>query len=178
MRALLTILLLLLLKLNQTQAQSKDSSHFDTIKKHSPLRATIYSAIVPGLGQIYNKKYWKLPIVYGGMGTFIYFAQINRKDYLWLKEGYVNRVLEKPEDPILAQYSTQGIQSAMETARQNMEWSYIGAFAVYVLNIIDASVDAHLYTFDVSDDLTLRIEPRIVSYPTTSNVQLKLTLGF
>ena len=162
---------------------AQDTIHADTNsvvlvpKKHSPLRASIYSTLIPGLGQIYNKKYWKLPIIYGGMGFFIYNAGLNRTDYLWLKEGYVNRLLEKEEDPFLAQYSTDGIKSAMDAARQNMEWSYIGAGVLYILNIVDASVDAHLYTFDMSDDLSLRVEPvymPLQAHQSAFGFQLKL----
>lgn len=158
---------------------AQDTLQVDTTKKtktHSPVRASLYSTVAPGLGQIYNKKYWKLPIVWGGIGTALYFAQFNRTDYRFFKQGYVNRELGLPEDPELAQYSTSGIQSAMETSRQYMEWCYIGAFVVYLLNIVDASVDAHLYTFDVSNDLSLRITPSVVS-PNTMAIGLKFSVS-
>lgn len=158
---------------------AQDTLRVDSLSKpkiHSPLRASLYSTVIPGLGQIYNKKYWKLPIIWGGIGTAIYFAQYNRTDYRFFKQGYVNRELGLPEDPELAQYSTTGIKTAMETARQNMEWCYIGALAVYLLNIVDASVDAHLFTFDVSDDLSLKITPTVVS-PNTMALGVKLSVS-
>lgn len=153
----------------QDTTRTADTSIVVKKKIHSPLRASIYSAVIPGLGQIYNRKYWKLPIVYGGIAGFLYFAQQNRVDYLYYKQGYVNRTLALPEDALLAQYSTQGITSAMDGSRQNMEWCYIGAAAIYLLNIVDASVDAHLFNFDVSDDLSLHFVPRYIPTPLSQN---------
>ena len=125
------------------------------------MAATIMSAVVPGLGQIYNKKYWKVPIIYGGLITAGYFLKINRDAYLEYKIAYIAELDTNPNTTSQINYPLAGLQSYMEFYHTRMEICYIAVGLLYVLNIVDATVDAHLFTFDVSDNLSLRVTPEI-----------------
>lgn len=122
------------------------------------------SAVLPGLGQVYNKKYWKIPIIYGGLATAGYFMKINRDAYLELKEAYIAEVDTDAATISHFNLPAEGLLSYMEFYRTRMEICYIAMGMLYVLNIVDATVDAHLFTFDVSDDLSLRIMPEFNTF--------------
>jgi hypothetical protein len=137
------------------------ASTTDTLKvKHSPKKAAIMSAFLPGLGQAYNKKYWKIPIVYGGLGALGYFIRFNAVEYSFYRKAYLAKIDDDPatidEFPFA---SADGLLQRLNQHRRTRDMLIAGAVLVYALNIIDASVDAHLFEFDVSDDLSLRIEP-------------------
>lgn len=144
-----------------------------TTVEHSPRKATIYSAVLPGLGQIYNRKYWKLPIVYGGFATLGYFINFNNERYTLYRQAYsdiidndpytnshldlkVNPSFFKPEN--IAQL-TENLRRAKDGWRRNRDLVVIGTVVFYAVNIIDASVDAHFFNFDISDDLTINWAP-------------------
>lgn len=128
---------------------------------HSPRKATILSAVVPGLGQAYNQKYWKIPVVYAGIGACTYLFISNNKEYKILKNELQFRFLQDTLslNPKYSSYSDQNLISLKNYYQRNQELSIIVGVLIYALNIIDASVDAHLFSFDVSDDLTLNIRP-------------------
>lgn len=139
-------------------------SQIDTIPSvselsHSPKKATIYSAVLPGLGQIYNKKYWKLPIVYAGIGGFTYFIIDFNKEFRKYKTALINYENGIP-DEFTDMYSSAALSSEMERWRTNRDLCIIGAALFYILQIIDANVDAHFFTFDIGDDLTLKMTPQ------------------
>lgn len=152
----------------------------DTTPVHSPKKAALRSAIIPGWGQAYNKKYWKMPIIYAGLGTCVYFITTNQIEYNHLKKAYLLRIDDDPNTQDL-RYATdipnEVIYDYMETYRGYLEWSVIATVAIYALNIIDATVDAHLFTFDVSDDLSLRWQPTMQmaynKWQPTLSLQLK-----
>lgn len=135
-------------------------------KKHSPKKATLYSAVLPGLGQAYNKKYWKIPIVYAGIGTIFYFANTNGNSYkeyrnaFDYKTGTTTDVSDDIKD-IADRYPAESLIIMRDYYRRNMELSWIIMALWYGLNIIDATVDAHFFEYDISDDLTLKVEPVI-----------------
>lgn len=129
----------------------------DSLKKHSPKKATLYSAVVPGLGQVYNRKYWKVPIIYAGIATAGYFAVSENNDFIRYKNAYLLR--QKGETDEFSTQSEQWILSNMEISRRNRDLMVIATAAVYVLNVVDAAVDAHLFYFDVSDDLSMQWQP-------------------
>ena len=146
---------------------SEDTVHLQDSQaqpaSRSPARASLLSAVLPGSGQIYNKKYWKLPIVYAGLGTSVFFILDNRRQYLRFREAYL---LDLDTNTPSSIYAEQGItvnqlRAAADQYRLWMEWSYIATGIVYVLQIVDAAVDAHLYSFNVSDDLTLNWRPEV-----------------
>jgi hypothetical protein len=132
-------------------------------KVHSPAKATLMSTLVPGLGQVYNKKYWKLPIIYGGIGTSLYFAFSNHKEYNRFKDAYLIRIDTdiNTKDEFDGILSPEDIRSNMDVYRRNRDFSYLIAGLIYVFNIVDAAVDAHLFTFPVNDNLSFYFQPTI-----------------
>jgi hypothetical protein len=144
---------------------STDSTSLKKNKKteryHSPAKATWMSAALPGLGQIYNKRYWKPPIIYAGMAVSIYFLIDNQTKFLVARNSLRARegVPGFDVDPKYQSYSASQIQSDRDFFRTNRDYSIIGITAVYALNLVDAAVDAHLKSFDVGDDLSLRFRP-------------------
>lgn len=133
---------------------------------HSPKIASCLS-IIPGGGQIYNRKWWKLPIVYGTMGVATYFVCDYGKKYVVMKKEYFNRVNGNTELllPEYARESDDLIKGIRDEYRSRMEISIAALSILYMLNIIDACVDAHLFYFDVSDDLSLQWQPQIQVMP-------------
>lgn len=130
-------------------------------KKHSPFKATIMSTALPGLGQIYNGKWWKVPIIYGGFGGLIYSSVFNDLKRQTYKEAYLRRIDDDPNtvDEFEGVYSDANLRELVSFYQRNRDLSLIFTGVLYALNIIDASVDAHLKDFDVSDDLTLKVRP-------------------
>jgi len=132
------------------------------VSKHSPTTAMLLS-IIPGGGQIYNRKYWKLPIVYGTLAASGYFVYFSADKMLSFRNEYINRRDGNTEllNPDYADYENENIIQLKNDYRRNLEIA-IGITAIlYTLNIIDAMVDAHLYYFDISDDLSLRWTPTV-----------------
>jgi len=131
-------------------------------KEHSPPRATILSAVIPGLGQAYNRKYWKIPIIYAaGTGLYLYFDYANTRFNLF-KDTYETEFAKGPDAD----------QNVMNWAVANRDlWSKRRGYSVifmgllYVANVVDAMVDAYFLSFDVSDDLSMRIEPNLDQIP-------------
>ena len=140
---------------------------------HSPRRATIYSAVLPGLGQIYNRKYWKLPIVYGGFVTLGYFINFNNELYVKYKQAYSDIIDTDPNtnsfkklnvnpiffEPDKISQLTERLRLAKDGSRRNRDLVVISTAVFYALNIIDASVDANFFNFDIGDDLTINWVP-------------------
>jgi len=153
----------------------------DTIKVNdinplAPAKAAFFSAIVPGLGQAYNKRYWKIPIVIGAIGTGIYFYSDNNTKYHRYRDAYKVRIAGgKDEFP---EYSTATLINAQKTFQRNRDLSALISIGLYVLNIVDANVDAHLMQFNVNDNLTLHpdIYPNDINYK--QNVGLVLNYRF
>lgn len=130
------------------------------IKKHSPTAASLMSAALPGLGQVYNKKYWKVPIIYTAFGALGYFATYNNSFYQKYKTAYKYRVDgDSTTIDNFPLWSVNDLKFAKDNFRRYKELNYIGIVAVYLLNVLDASVDANLFNFDVSDKLTMQIRP-------------------
>lgn len=146
---------------SNSKAQSIDST---LKKKHSPKLASIYSAVLPGLGQAYNKKYWKIPIVYTGIAAVSYFAITNNKYYSKYKTAYKYRMDgdSTTVDNYVGLYNSQNLLDLRNYYRRNLELTVIAGVVVYALNIIDASVDAHLFDFDIDDNLSLKYSPLLL----------------
>ena len=136
----------------------------------SPKKASIYSAVIPGAGQIYTKKYWKVPIIYGGLVTSAYFINDNNNQYKEYKDAALVSY-ETGEDQL--GYTYEELIILKDYYRRNREISYFSFVGVYILNIVDASVNAHLFNFDVSDDISLNIHP----YSTFSNTGVSFSLN-
>lgn len=145
----------------------------------APSRAAFYSAVVPGLGQAYNKKYWKIPLVYAGMGAGVYFYLRNDKDYDRFRNAYKRRLAGYTDDEFYGTGDTPTISSdrlvdAQINAQKNKDISIIVTVAFYLLNIVDANVDAHFRQYNVSEDLS--IQPNLDFNPI--NTQANYGLSF
>jgi len=138
-------------------------------RSHSPKAATIMSACLPGLGQVYNGKWWKVPIVYAGLGGLGYMVYSNYSNYHLYLEAYeystgdLTEVSEQAAQ-LAVHYSSSQLQTYKESYRRDFELFTIITVAWYGLNILDACVDGHLYTYDISDDLSLSVDPYLRPY--------------
>ncbi len=121
---------------------------------NAPARAAFYSAVLPGLGQAYNRQYWKIPLVYAAIGTAVYFYRQNQLQYFTYRRAYQNRLLGRPDD--FPQYSDDVLLQAQAYYRRNRDISLMAAVGMYLLNIMDANVSAHLRQWNVNDNLSFR----------------------
>ena len=127
----------------------------------APARAAFYSAVLPGLGQAHNGRYWKIPIAYAGLGVGVYFYLNNDKQYDRYRSIYKRRLAGYTDDEFTTPQGVQrvtndGLIRAQRFYQRNKELSLLVIAGIYALNIIDANVDAHLQQFNVSEDLSLR----------------------
>jgi len=157
------LVLFLLLGFTSIFAQGKgkvilnDSLKAETIDPLRPTKAAFYSAVLPGLGQIYNKKYWKLPLVYGAIGTSTYLYIDNQKKYNIYRDEYKRRLEgNKSDSEFLARLSESQLISAQKQFQRNRDLSALFMIGFYVLNIIDANVDAALSQFNVNENLAFK----------------------
>jgi hypothetical protein len=125
----------------------------------APRKASLMSAILPGLGQIYNRKYWKPPIIYAGMGVCGYMFVTNHREYQYYRKNLIAENDNDPNTQNTTRWNTYELQTQKIAYQKRRDLAAVGLLVVYVLNIIDANVDAHLKTFDVSDDLSIKVEP-------------------
>jgi hypothetical protein len=150
-------------KEKEEPASVNDSTLVKEKKKHSPLKATIMSAALPGLGQVYNGKWWKVPIIYGGFGGLVYSSVFNDLKCQTYRDAYLLRLDDDPNtvDEFDGVYSDANLRELIDFYQRNRDLSLIFTGVLYALNIIDASVDAHLKDFDVSDDLSMKVRPSV-----------------
>ena len=133
--------------------------------EHSPRRAALYSAALPGLGQIYNKKYWKVPIIYGGFGIMGYLIVRNNDLYqVFKRASNAEENNQRDQNPLaglqIQQYEQRSwLEQQVDNSRRDRDYTIILTAALYGLNIMDAIVDAHLIEFDVNPDLSFNLEP-------------------
>jgi len=142
----------------------------------APSKAAFYSAVLPGLGQAYNKKYWKIPIVYAAIGTGIYFYIDNNNEYKRYRNAYKRRLAGFTDDEFYPSVSNDALIRAQKTLRRNKEISLLVTIGIYALNIIDANVDAHLLQFNVDENLAVKPHFKMNEMDASTNVGL--TLGF
>lgn len=155
----------------------------DPAKAYNPRIATYRSAILPGWGQYTNKKYWKIPIVYAALGTTTYIFFRNKKQYREARDSYTNAIDGNPaNDYLIPQpYFTikdqpERIKTFRNQVRQNLDYTVLFFIVFWGLNVVDATVDAHLKTFDVSDDLSLQIKPGYSKLANTNGISLVLKI--
>jgi len=174
-----------------TQSQNKPIENDNTFvvqtktkpDKMNPLRpakAAFYSAALPGLGQAYNKKYWKIPIVYGAIGTALYFYFDNDKVYDRYRNAYKRRLAGFTDDEFYGPGETPFISEdalirAQRTLKRNKEMSMLIAVGLYALNIIDANVDAHLLQYNMDENLSFK--PYINFNNSNYNAQIGLSFN-
>lgn len=174
----------------ETGVATAEKTKKDTVvKKHSPRTAAIRSAILPGLGQIYNKKYWKLPIVYGAIGISGGVFFYNLKNYKDTRFAYkVKYNMRQPNAtaadsalfskirPNLQPLSEESLRFYRDQFRRDVDYSVLFFIILWGLNVVDATVDAHLKSFDISPDLSLRIKPGHSEMAGTNGISLVLSL--
>lgn len=128
----------------------------------APAKAAFYSAIFPGMGQVYNKKYWKTPFVWGGLGISTYFYLTNNSSYKRYRKAFKLRTAGF-DDEFAGLISDQGLESAQKILRKNRDLSLFSTVLIYILQVVEASVNAHLLQFNTSDDLSF--SPTFVQDP-------------
>lgn len=169
-------------------AQQKDSLRLETQKDSiqkkrlakkaiysSARNSTIMSACLPGLGQIYNRKYWKAPIIYAALSGLGYWAITNQIKYKYYSNNLKYANDSDPNTVNETLYNNDQLVTQKRYYRKYRDYAIIGGVLVYLLNIIDANVDAHLKTFDVSDDLSLQFKP-YSNFDYNNKLQAGLTL--
>ncbi|KAF2330183.1 DUF5683 domain-containing protein [Flavobacterium daemonense] len=154
---------------------AKDTTKLEEIDPLTPAKAAFYSAILPGLGQAYNKKYWKIPLVYGAIGTSLYFYIDNNKKYHDYRDAYKRR-LEGYNDDNYQFLDDSRLIAGQKFYQRNRDLSALFVVGFYVLNIIDANVDAALIQFNVNERLSMR--PEIYPADVTFKPNVGLTLNY
>ena len=150
----------------------------DTAQVHSPTKATLMSLVLPGLGQAYNKKYWKIPLVYAIIGVPLYFGLDQQSQFEEFKEAYVKRVDDDPKTMDIKYdgvYTDENLLSLIDFHRENRDLLFVLTGIAYAINIVDAAVDAHLYYFDVGDDLVGNFKPGVQFLPRQQTMVPSLT---
>ena len=148
-------------------------------KRFDPRKALLYAAVFPGAGQVYNKKYWKLPIVYGGF--YVGVKVVNHYQTLYVQ--YKNELFSLLNEPTLkksaAGHTEDQLRSAVNTNRRQRDYFTALTALWYILQMVDAHVDAHLKEFDLNPQLQVRLEPSIQNHPLSGkSTGLSLTLRF
>lgn len=167
----------------------KDSAVVDTSsktwqrKRHSPLKAALFSLAVPGLGQAYNKRYWKIPIVYAGFGGLSYAVYHTASNFHGYRRAYRAQVADPPD--LTASYKGVSNRDALKSYRdyykRYLDISIICISLWHVLNIVDATVDAHLFEWNMRDDLSVSWQPALIAPPTnysSAATGVKIQLNF
>lgn len=170
------------------QKTSPTHNRYDSaLAAHHPKKAALRSAILPGLGQIYNKKYWKLPIVYGGLGVCgaVFFYNLNNyQDTRFAYRVKYNMRVNQTDSalfslikPNLKPLPEENLRYYRNQFRRDIDYSVLFFMLLWGLNVVDAAVDAHLKSFDVSSDLSLRIKPGYSDIARTNGISLQLQIG-
>ncbi len=161
-------------KITQTTV-AKDTLKSVDIDPLTPAKAAFYSAVLPGLGQAYNKKYWKIPLVYGAIGTSLYFYIDSNKKYHQFRDAYKRR-LEGYTDDEYSYLDNNRLIAGQKFYQRNRDLSSLFVVGFYVLNIIDANVDAALMQFNVDDKLS--IKPNVYQNNLNYKTNVGLTLNY
>jgi hypothetical protein len=158
---------------NQSTSQTsrvpppKQKPDYSSLPKN-PRKATILSAVLPGAGQIYNGKAWKVPILYAGFMTDVYFIGYNNKRYQTFIRAL--NAFDEGDNSQFPSLNRDALVRNVDYWRQNRDLTILLLFGIYALNIIDANVDAHLSGFDISDDLALKIEPNMETFSSSNTL--------
>lgn len=166
--------------LDSTEVKTKNDTSYSALAAKRANKAALFSAVLPGLGQVYNHKYWKVPILYGGFGALVYFISTNNTQY----NRYIQAIKYRNDnDPATTdefpRLTAQDLTARKDYFRRNRDLSYIFTGVLYVLNIVDAYVDSQLLDFDVSDNLSIQTSPVLlqsVQKNTFAGIQLTFTL--
>ena len=141
-----------------------------------PSKAALYSTLLPGLGQAYTNKYWKIPIIYAGLITSGYYVNDNYQKYNLYKNTFIDRVNGEKNDQFINIYSDNDLQTLTSFYRRNTEVSSLLFLLTYILNILDASVNAHLVNYDISENISINLIPKNMSNNSYSLINMHLKL--
>jgi len=155
-----------------TQSFLEDTESFNPL---SPAKAAFYSAVVPGLGQAYNKRYWKIPVVYGALAIPAYYYFRERNKYNRFRKAFKLRKAGKT-DEFVNTFTTESLESAQKIILRNRDSSLLIFIGLYALQILEASIDAHLLQFNISDKITF--DPKLIQDPSTNKNTVGLSLNF
>jgi len=149
--------------LDSARVAASDTLFLKKERKHSPTTATLLSTAIPGLGQVYNKKYWKVPIVYAAIGIPLYFAITNHRQFNKYKTAYGIRIDgdELTVDEFDGRLSEDNLKTNIDYYQRNRDLAGIFVGLFYVFNIVDAAVDAHLFNFPKNDNLSFNLQPEL-----------------
>ncbi len=182
---LIIVITFLLFNATSSKAQLNDTTKVNLIdttkalpkKFHSPRKATLMSTFCPGLGQIYNKKYWKVPVIYAGFGALAYSINYNQNKYKTYLNAYKDALNGVPDAYTNLYANPENLNSLQHYFHRYRDLSVIGVLALYLLNVVDASVDAHLFSFDVSENLSLNIHPTLINTAYVNHYQTGVSLN-
>ena len=160
--------LVILLAFNYLSAKSQEKINKD------PKKAALYSSILPGAGQFYTKKYWKIPIIYAGIATSLYYVIESNTKFKNYRDGYLERI--SGNGLVYSEYSNAQLVTLTNYHKRNREVSTLCLLGVYLINIIDASVNAHLFSYDINEDLSLILQPLYMHDTETAGILLSLNL--
>jgi len=165
------------------KARFSPFAKIDSTQKYNPKIAIVRSAIFPGWGQVTNKKYWKLPIVYSALGITAGVFFHNIKQFKGARNAYANAIDgDTSNDKLIPEpyYSVRNQPERIKTfrnqVRQNVDYSALFFILFWGLNVVDAAVDAHLKTFDVSDNLSVQVKPGYSPMANTNGISLVLNI--
>lgn len=173
--------------INEKLIVIKEQVNSRVIDPLAPSKAAFYSAVLPGLGQAYNKKYWKIPIVYAAIGSGVYFYVNNTNELNRVRDAFKSRLAGNNTDEFWGldvngnpratpRIDNDGLVRAQQTFRRNQELSLLITIGLYALNILDANIDAHLMQFNVDENLA--IKPHFQYNQMENSSDLGLTLNF
>ena len=180
-----TLITFLFFNMVSVKDQLTDTSKVDLIdstkqlpqKLHSPRKATLMSTFCPGLGQIYNKKYWKVPVIYVGFAALAYSINFNQSKYKTYLNAYKDGLNNVPDAYTnIYNYNPEYLNNLQHYYHRYRDLSVIGVAALYLLNVVDACVDAHLFSFDVSENLSLHVQPTLINTAYNNQYRTGLSL--
>ncbi len=181
----LAFLIIICFSLN-TYAQIETDSLYISLRKQrliddplTPSKAAFYSSVIPGLGQVYTRRYWMVPIIYGGLGASAYYYNFNNKEMNKYRTAYKRRLSGYFDDEYIDIIpETEKLLEGMKFHRRYKDFSFMFLIGTYVLNIIDANVGAHLLQFNVSEDLSFSpyIESDYFDYSQSAGIKFKIKL--
>lgn len=173
--------------LAQESPAARVNRYDSALAAHNPKKAAIRSALLPGLGQIYNKKYWKVPIVYAGLGicgSIFSYNLTNYRDTRFAYKVKYNMRVNHTDSALYAQIKSnlrplpeESLRYYRNQFRRDIDYSVLFFILMWGLNVVDATVDAHLKSFDVGPDLSLRIKPGYSDIARTNGISVQLLIG-
>jgi len=175
-KSILTLFLCFITFLGVT-AQKNNKNHLFEVEQNplSPAKAAFYSAVLPGLGQAYNKKYWKIPLVYGALATSIYFYSRNNSDLSRYQHAYKQRLVGAT-DEFSGIISDAGLVRAQKIFKKNRDLSLFITIGIYILNILEANVDAHLP--DKAINSKISFNPKLNFDPISNKALVGISTNF